>query len=47
MGICRLLQVEDSLRDQPGSGESMRQLMFLYEGFTVDKEGKKCVHSTS
>lgn len=36
------LQVLNSLRDHAGSGESMMQLMYFDEGFTVDKAGKKC-----
>lgn len=36
-----LLQVQNSLRDHVGSGESMQQLMYFNEGYTVDKAGTK------
>jgi len=34
-------QVEGSMRDSPGSGESMRQLMFHGEGFHASRDGKR------
>jgi len=36
-------QVENSLQDHVGSGESMMQLMYFKEGYTVDKTGQKTV----